>query len=110
MLKVFSPGAISVTSGARFMFGLELAGPYMRLLVGCVWALVGWGLLRLHNWARWAAMGGSVLGVAELVPRISIAPIGLPILWYGLQIAIYAVIGWYLAQSPAVLDAFVDKK
>jgi len=110
LLKLFAPDAISVTVGARFLFGLELAGPYMWLLVGCAWALVAWGLLLLHNWARWAAMGGSVLGVAGLVPRISAAPIGFPLLWYGLQIAIYAAVGWYLAQSPAVLDAFHDKK
>ena len=110
LLKVFSPGAISVSSGARFLFGLELSGPYMRLLVGCVWALVGWGLLRLCNWARWAAMGGLVLGVAGLVPRISMAAIGLPLFWCGFQIALYVAVGWYLAQSPAVLDAFVEKK
>ncbi|MGA8865656.1 MAG: hypothetical protein WB510_01735, partial [Candidatus Sulfotelmatobacter sp.] len=37
------PGAISMIYEAPFMYGLELAGPYMTLIVGAGWALVGWG-------------------------------------------------------------------
>ena len=96
-VKLLAPNAISLMSGAQFMYGLELAGPYMALLVGCGYALVGWGLFRLHNWARWAAM---------LVPKISMAELGVPILWYGLQIALRAAVAWYLAQAPAVIDSF----
>ncbi len=91
------------------MYGLELAGPYMALLFATGYALVGWGLLRLHNWARWLAMLVMVLGVASLVPRISMAELGVPLLWYGLQIALYVAAGWYLAQAPAVVDAFAGR-
>jgi hypothetical protein len=105
-VKLFAPNAVSLMSGSHLMYGLELAGPYMALLVGTGWALVGWGLFRLHNWARWAAMAVMTLGIAWLVPKISAAELGLPLLWYGLQIALRAAGAWYLAQAPAVIDAF----
>src|SRR5271169_2576874 len=109
-VKLAAPNAITLMAGRYFMYGLELAGPYMTLLVGTAYALVGWGLFRLHNWARWAAMLVMVLGVASLVPTISMAEIGLPMFWYGLQIALRAAVGWYLAQAPAVVDAFAAKR
>src|SRR5450755_1943705 len=109
MMKLVAPNAISLMSGAPFMYGLELAGPYMALLVGTGWALVGWGLFRLHNWARWAAMLVMTIGIAWLVPQISMAEIGAPILWSGLQIALRAAAAWYLAQAPAVIDSFARK-
>jgi hypothetical protein len=109
-VMLLAPGAISLMSGAPLMYGLELAGPYMALLVGCGWALVAWGLFHLHNWARWAAMLVMTLGIAWLVPKISAAEIGWLLLWYGLQIAIRAAAAWYLAQAPAVVDAFASKR
>jgi|ERR1700692_3711210 hypothetical protein len=109
MVKLLAPNAISLMSGASLMYGLELAGPYMALLVGTGWALVGWGLFRLHNWARWAAMLVMTIGIAGLVPKISMAEIGVPILWAGLQIALRAAAAWYLAQAPAVIDSFARK-
>lgn len=110
LVKLLAPEAISLMSGAQFMYGLELAGPYMALLVGAGYALVGWGLFRLHNWARWAAMLVMVLGVAALVPAISMAELDLPMFWYGLPIALHVAVGWYLAQAPAVVDAFAAKR
>jgi hypothetical protein len=107
--KLFNPDAISLMAGSQLMYGLELAGPYMALLVGAGYALVGCGLLRLHNWARWAAMLVMVLAVAALVSKISMAELGAPVLWYGLQIAVRVALGWYLAQAPAVIDSFSKK-
>ncbi len=109
-VKLLAPEAISLMSGARLMYGLELAGPYMAMLVGGGYALVGWGLFRLHNWARWAAMLVMVVAVASLVPKISMAELGVPVLWYGLRIALRAAVAWYLAQAPAVVDAFAKKQ
>ena len=108
-VKLLATDAISLMAGKQFMYGLELAGPYMALLVGSGWALVACGLFRLQNWARWAAMLVMVIGVASLVPEISMAQLGLPIFWYGLQIALRVAVGWYLAQAPAVVDAFAAK-
>jgi hypothetical protein len=106
LVKLAAPNAISLMSGAQLMYGLELAGPYMALLVGAGWALVGWGLFRLYNGARWVAMLVMVVGIAWLVPKISMAELGVPVFWYGLQIALRAAAAWYLAQAPAVIDAF----
>jgi hypothetical protein len=90
-----SPGTISLMAGKHFLYGLELAGPYMILLFGFGYALIGWGLFRLHNWARWMVMLVMVIGVASLVPRISMAQLGLPVFWYGLQIALRVALAWY---------------
>jgi hypothetical protein len=51
-----------------------------------------------------------VIAVASLVPKISMAEIGIPLLWYGFQIALRVAVGWYLAQAPAVVDAFASKR
>jgi hypothetical protein len=110
VVKLLAPEAISLMSGTPLMYGLELAGPYMAMLVGTGYALVGWGLFRVHNWARWAAMLVMVIAVAALVPKISMAELGVPVLWYGLQIALRAAVAWYLAQAPAVIDAFAGKR
>jgi hypothetical protein len=108
-VKLVAPDAISLMAGRHFMYGLELAGPDMTLLVGGGYAVVGWGLFRLYNWARWAAMAVMVAGVAALVPNISMAEIGAPLLLYGLEIALRVAVGWYLAQAPAVIDVFAKK-
>src|SRR4051794_26189197 len=108
-ILLISPGAISLMAAKHFMYGLELAGPYMMLLAGGFYALVAWGLFRLQNWARWIAMLVMVMSVASLIPKISMAELGVPVLWYGLQIALRVAVGWYLAQAPAVIDAFAAK-
>ena len=53
-ILLIAPGTISLMAGKYFAYGLEIAGPYMILLVGSCYALVAWGLFRLHNWARWS--------------------------------------------------------
>jgi hypothetical protein len=110
VVKLLAPEAVSLMSAAELMYGLALAGPYMAMLVGAAYALGGWGLFRMHNWARWVAMLVMVIGVASLVPRISMAELGVPVFWYGFQIALRVAVGWYLAQAPAVVDAFAAKQ
>ena len=107
--RLISPRAISLMSGRHLMHGLELAGPFMMLLIGTGYAVVGWGLFRLYNWARVIVILLTVIEVAALVPKISMAQLGVPILWYGLQIALSVAIGWYLAQAPSVIDAFAHR-
>jgi hypothetical protein len=51
-----------------------------------------------------------VVAVASLVPKISMAELGVPVLWYGFQIALRAAVAWYLAQAPAVVDAFAGRR
>jgi hypothetical protein len=107
--SLFALASVSLMAGVWFMFGLVRSGPYMALIVGAGWMLVGWGLFQLQNWARWVTMGLTVLYVFALVPFISMARLGLPIFWYGLLIALVSAVGWYLAQSPAVIDSFHRK-
>lgn len=103
------PGTLSLMSGNQLMHGLELAGPFMMLLFGAGYALVGWGMFGLHNWARVIVILLLVIGVGALVPKISMAQLGVPVLWYGLQIALRVALGWYLVQAPSVIDAFTQK-
>ncbi len=78
----------------------------MMLLVGAGYALIGWGLFRLHNWARWLAMLGMALAIGSLVPVISAAQLNLKFFVCGAEIAICAAAAFYLAQAPSVLEAF----
>lgn len=107
---LISPGTISLMAAKHFMYGLELAGPYMILLGASVYGLVAVGLFRLRNWARWIAILIVAFSIAPLVERISTAELGVLVFWYGLQIALHVAVGWYLAQAPAVLDAFTQKR
>jgi hypothetical protein len=109
LISLLAPAAVSLMAGVWFMFGLVVAGPYMALIVGAAWMIVGVGLFQLQNWARWIAMGVTVLYVFALAPAISMARLGLPVFWYGLLIALVSAVGWYLAQSPAVIDSFKRK-
>jgi hypothetical protein len=108
-VRLISPEAISLMAGNRFLQGLELAGPYMILLGGAVYGAVAWGLFRLHNWARWIAIVMIAASLVPLVPKISMAELGPPVLWYGLQIALRVAAAWYLAQAPSVIDALAAK-
>jgi hypothetical protein len=109
-ILLIAPGMISLMAGKYFAYGLEIAGPYMILLVGSCYAVIAWGLFRLHNWARWLAQLIMAISIVPLIPKISMAELGPPILWYGLQIALRVAAGWYLAQAPSVLDAFTQKR
>jgi hypothetical protein len=107
VVALASPGAVSMALAAPLLNGLELAGPYMYLLMGGAGTLIGWGLLRLNQWARRAALVVALIGVVMLVPAVSAAAVdlGTPLLWGGLGIIVRVMIVWYLFQAP-VADAF----
>jgi hypothetical protein len=97
-----SPGAASMVLGAPLLNGLELAGPYMFLLMAGVGALIGWGLWRLNNWARRAAIVVGLVGLVMLVPSVSAAAVDfrVSLLWAGLGIIVRVMMVWYLYQTP----------
>jgi hypothetical protein len=101
------PGAVSMALGVPLLSGLELAGPYMFLLMAALGTLIGWGLLRLNNWARPAAIVVGFLGAVMLVPAVSAAAVDFrtSLLWAGLGIVVRVMIVWYLYQLP-VREAF----
>src|SRR5580700_11365797 len=101
-VMLVSPGAASMALGAPLLNGLELAGPYMFLLMAGVGVLLGLGLLRLNNWARRAAIAVGFIGVVMLVPAVSAAAVDFraSLLWGGLGIIVRVIIVWYLYQEP----------
>ena len=102
IVMLASPGAVSMALGAPLLSGLELAGPYMFLLIGGAGALIGWGLLRLNHWARRAAIVVALIGVVMLVPSVSAAAVDFraSLLWSGVGIIVRVIIVWYLYQAP----------
>jgi len=99
------PGTISLTVGAPLLFGLELAGPYMFLLMAAAAGGISWGLLSRVNLARRAAVLAAIAGIVMLVPPVSAAaamvqPMELAV--DGLGIIFRVVLVWYLSQSSTV--------
>ncbi|MGH9503038.1 MAG: hypothetical protein ACRD20_09320 [Terriglobales bacterium] len=97
------PGLVSLAAGAELLGGLELAGPYMFLLVGALGAIIALGLWRLHRWARWLAILVAIVGVILLLPTVSSAMLDFRIAklaWSGLGTIVRTMIVWYLFQEP----------
>jgi hypothetical protein len=111
LVMLGAPGAVSMAVGAPLLSGLEVAGPYMFLLMGAVGALIGWGLWHMNNWARRVATIIAMLGIVMLVPSVSAAAVGIHtagLIWGGLGIAVRAALVWYLYQT-SVAGAFQKK-
>lgn len=111
IIEFIVPGTISTGLGEPVTFGRELTGPQAAISVGAGWALVGWGLYRLRNWARWCAILIMVIGVAGSVPAVSAAARDLTwrFFFYGAQIMVRIVVAWLLTASPEVIEAFGRK-
>ncbi len=111
IIEFVAPGTLSTARTAGITYGRELDGPQTAISIGAGWALVGWGLYRLGNWARWCAVVLMVIGIAGSVPAVSAAARDLTwrVFWYGGQIMLRVVIGWYLVASTEVVEAFVKK-
>lgn len=107
-----SPGSVSMALGAPLLNGLELAGPFMFLLIGGVGGLIGWGLWRRNNWARRTAIFAALIGMALMLPALSIAVMGLrlgSLLGPGVGVLVRMLIVWYLYQAP-VTEWFAAQK
>jgi len=102
------PGLVSMAAGAELLGGLELAGPYMFLLTGAVAAIIGFGVLRLNNYARRAAILAAIAGLVLLIPSVSSSVVDFRIktlAWGALGVVVRVIIVWYLYQEP-VREAF----
>ncbi len=105
---LFSPGTISMAAGAPLLFGLDLAGPYMFLLVAVIGAGVAWGLAELNNIVRHAAILIAIVGIVMLVPSVSAATVMVQpkaLAFGGLGIIVRVIVAWYLSRAE-VADAF----
>jgi hypothetical protein len=112
VIEFAAPGTLALTRAAGITYGRELDGPQTAISVGAGWALVGWGLYRLKNWARWCAVLLMMIGVAGSVPAVSAAArdLGWRFFFFGAQIMVRIVIAWYLAASPELAEAFKRKQ
>lgn len=103
LLMLARPGTISMVAGAPLLFGLELAGPYMFLLIAIAAGAIAWGLLRLNNIMRHAAILAACAGIVMLVPPVSGAVVAVQLkglVFGGLGIIIRVMVAWYLSQAP----------
>jgi hypothetical protein len=101
MIKLINPEAIPLSLGAPLLHGLEIDGPYMFLLAGGLGVGVAYGLLRLKNLARRAAIVICVAGMVLLIPKVSAdtAEFSPDFLIAGSMIVVRIMIAWYLWQG-----------
>jgi len=107
-VMLLTPGNVSMSAGADLLGGLEVAGPYMFLLIAVVATAIGVGVLRLYKWARRLAILAALLGMVLLLPSVSSAVLDFRIaklVWGGLGVMVRARIVWYLYQHP-IKEAF----
>lgn len=105
------PGLVSMAAGAGLLGGLELAGPYMFLLIAALGGIIAFGLWQLQRWARWLAVLAAMIGVAMQLPSVSGAILDFRITKLassGLGVIVRTLIVWYLLQEPA-REAFTRK-
>ena len=108
LLMLLRPGSISMATGAPLLFGLELSGPYMFLLMALFGGGIAWGLMRRINIARHAAMIIAIAGIVMLVPPVSAAAVMVQpgaLIRGGLGIIIRVIVAWYLSQGH-IADQF----
>jgi uncharacterized membrane protein (DUF2068 family) len=111
LTMLLRPGLVSMAAGAELLGGLELAGPYMVLLVAGLGAVIALGLWRLHRWARWLAILAAMIGVVLLLPSVSSAMLDFRIgklVGGGVGTIVRVMVVWYLFQEP-VREAFAAK-
>jgi hypothetical protein len=108
LLMLVRPGLLGMSIGAPLLFGLELAGPYVFLLMATVGGAVAWGLMKRNNIMRRAAILIAIAGVVMLVPSVSAAAVMVQtkaLAFGGLGIVLRVMVAWYLSQSH-VADEF----
>ena len=101
LVRFVNPDAVSLSLGAPLLHGLQLAGPWMFLLAAGAGSIVGFGLLRLKNLARRAAIVIALAGMVMLIPKVSAAATDLSPQFFvsGSMIVVRMVIVWYLWQG-----------
>jgi hypothetical protein len=105
VLMLVRPGTVSISAGAPLLFGLELAGPYMFLLMAVVGGGVAWGLVELNNIVRHAAQLIAITGIVMLVPSVSAATVIVQpkaLAFGGLGIIVRVMVAWYLSREEIV--------
>jgi hypothetical protein len=91
-----------------FFYAFEIANPYLTLLVGTFWIVIGWGLFKLQNWARVAAMVAIVAGTGMVLSGLILASAhtGWSLLWGVLEVFVRLMVVGYLF-SASVAERFL---
>src|SRR6266542_2625831 len=100
VIKLLSPGSVSLSLGAPFLHGLEISGPIMFLMASVIGLVIGYGLLRLINFARRAAIMVALAGMVMLIPKVSANAFDISLRFFvaGFGLMVRVVIVWYLWQ------------
>ena len=104
-LMLASPGTVPMSAAAPLLFGLELAGPYIFLLMALAGGAVAYGLRKRNNITRHIAMLIAIAGIVMLVPPVSAATVSANVkllAFGGLGIIIRVIVAWYLARADVV--------
>ena len=104
-LMLARPGTIPMSAAAPLLFGLELAGPYMSLLMALAGGAVAFCLLKRNNITRHIAMLIAITGIVMLIPSVSAATVtanAKSLVFGGLGIIIRVMVAWYLARAEVV--------
>jgi len=107
-LMLLRPGTVPMSAGAPLLFGLELSGRYMFLLMAVVGGGVAWGLLELNNIVRHTAILIAIAGIVMLVPSVSAATVMVQpkaLAFGGLGIIVRVMVAWYLSRGE-IADQF----
>jgi hypothetical protein len=107
-LMLLRPGTVAMSAGAPLLFGLELSGPYMFLLMAIVGGGVAWGLVELNNIVRHVAVLIAIAGIVMLVPSVSAATVMVQpkaLAFGGLGIIVRVMVAWYLSRGE-IADQF----
>jgi hypothetical protein len=102
LVMLVRPGVIGMTAGAPLLFGLELAGPWMFLLIGAAGLAVAFGVMRLNNFARHAALLIAIAGIVMLVAPVSAAAVAVEpkaLAVGGFGIIMRVIVAWNLGRS-----------
>jgi len=101
LIRFVDPDAVPLSLGAPLLHGFETSGPIAFLMGAILAGIVGWGLLRLSNLARRAAIVIALAGMVLLVPKISAetSDFSLHFFYAAIAVIVRVMIVWYLWQD-----------
>jgi hypothetical protein len=113
LLTFSRPGLVGMSAGAPLLFGLELAGPYMFLLMSALAGSIAFGLMRRINLTRHAAIVVAIAGIAMLVPSVSAAAATIQtgaLIRGGAGVIIRVIVAWHLSRPETAEDFSTKQK
>jgi len=98
-MSTLVPGMQSLMPRAEGLGRLQRFVPYVAILAGLGWTLIGAGLLHSRNWARWAMILVAAWGAISSLRLLYWSYLWGPFLWVALQIMVRLFVVYYLLRS-----------